>query len=527
MDTLHTEIQQGLQKLNISKLNELQTKTLSSNSDIIVQSPTGSGKTLAYLLPIIKHIYKYNTKFTALIIAPTRELALQICEVSSVFCSSYCLIGNDGKRTMQAHKTSIKAKKHNKSRIDHKINKNRSMQSDEIHKNESHNNYKVETHNTYNDTECFDVNKHKILIATPGKLLGLLQNDNKLFKNIKYLILDEGDKLLSLGFETTITHIIAKLPKTRFTGLFTATIDDSVKKLSKLCLSNPHTIIEKEIMPQKLNIEYLEVTPFEKLSALLELIRNKKCIVFFATCAEVDFFYELISKVNDKVECKNSMTTNIQNNEFEHCKNSTDITDCANEKNKMKQNTKLLKIHGKLKNDERQNVYKNFTENECSLFCTDIAARGIDFKNVNYVIHFDAPLDPANFIHRSGRTARNNENGKSVFFVMKNEIKFINYLKIKKIEVGICKLTYKKLEYSYFISSIDENINKLAVIAFVAYIRSYKEYCLSYIFNLKEINFDSTIALFFLNKVPQMKELQNIKFKRFVRTKKKDKKIKR
>ncbi|KAM0675284.1 ATP-dependent rRNA helicase spb4 [Gurleya vavrai] len=110
---------------------------------------------------------------------------------------------------------------------------------------------------------------------------------------------------------------------------------------------------------------------------------------------------------------------------------------------------------------------------------------------------------------------------------MKNELTFLNYLKLKNIELIQNDFSVVKYEFDYIFKLLNKNLKDLSLIAFVSYIRSYKEYCLGYIFNLKEIDFDSAIALHFLEKVPNMRELQNVKFERFKRKKKDDKKGKK
>ncbi|KAM0687000.1 ATP-dependent rRNA helicase spb4 [Conglomerata obtusa] len=628
MNNLHPRIQEALKTLNITELTPLQHRTYNSTTDLIVQAPTGSGKTLAYLLPIARHIIKHNNGLTAVVIVPTRELALQICEVASLLCECHVVIGNDGKRAGLNNALSNSSKR--KSDYDNNIKKK--------HKTA----WKLENEANNNISYIINIpSTCKIIIATPGRLYKLVEQDQKLFKNIKYLILDEGDKLLSLGFENILTKIINKLPKSRITGIFTATIDEAIKKLSRLSLRNPITIKEDGVIPRQLVMEYIELKAFEKFGMLVDFVKRYKCIVFFASCAEVDYFYELIKRLSDEicdicVECdanesekqndrsynnnrdvgkisdsfdKNNIITinnheenkhiiddsqekkceqknqrelydknhvTSDNNIEDHVKTSVyidgynnelksnelyindyninkhnkniDITQKNNnntqDNNMMHQilqevslkhlnkqqkyyccrknckNFIIHKMHGKMKNEERQTVYKNFSSCFSSLFCTDIAARGIDFKNVDYVIHFDAPLDPSNFIHRSGRTARNTQEGKSVIFIMKNEISFLNYLKIKNVCIFKSNEEIKKINYNCLKKLFNDKLINLSILAFISYIRSYKEHCLSYIFNLKEIDFNSAIALHFLDKVPKMNELQNIKFEKFARPEK-------
>lgn len=449
---IHKEIIDILENNKITEFTNVQTQTIPifQRQDIIVQSPTGTGKTLAYLIPILNFIYCKRKSLSAskvhsLIITPTRELAVQVFKISELFTTKNILfIGGTDK--------------------DDQIN--------------------------------ILSSGYDIIIGTPGRLYQILKFNQKRFDKCEFLVLDEADKLLNYGFRSLLEGIVDLLPKQRRTGLFTATYDENVGKLSKISLRDYKFIkVENQLVPEELSIKYIQVTPFQKLKTLVQFL-NKKSIVFFSSSAEVDYFHELYSSLI---------------------------------------NAKIYKIHGKLKNCERLVVYEGFCNDGAALFCTDLAARGIDFKNIEFVIHFDCPVDPSNFIHRSGRTARNGETGTSVLFVMENEIPFIHYLKIKKIEISQFSLESDieiKTEidlnnYSRISNIFDEKLKKLAVIAFVSYIRSYKEYHLSYLFNLKELNFDSTIALYFLDKVPQMKELQNTVFKRFKRPVKLSKKLRK
>jgi ATP-dependent RNA helicase DDX55/SPB4 len=407
------------------------------SKDVIVQSPTGTGKTLAFLVPMVNFLYSRASnlstkKVYGLVLAPTRELALQLQEVIKMFETeivSECFIGG----------------------------------------------YDLEK-----DVETLKRNIN-IVIGTPGRLYELIRCHKSKFTSLEFLILDEGDKLLGYGFEGVITRILSCIPRQRRTGLFTATLDDSIKKLSKLSLRNPITIQidEESMIPQNLTIEYILTKPFNKLSYLMHLMNNGTCLVFFSTCAQVDYFYGLTIAFG----CKS-----------------------------------VMKIHGRMSQEERKGIYEAFTDKGGVLFCTDLASRGIDFKMVGTVIHFDVPTDPMTFIHRSGRTARNGASGGAILFVMKNEECYIDYLSIKGIGVVKAKdVELKELKYDEIKPLFNDELRKASLLAYISYIRAYKEHRLSYIMSLKDLDFDSVTALHFLEKIPQMSELRNVTFKRFVR----------
>ncbi|KAI5148381.1 ATP-dependent RNA helicase DDX55/SPB4 [Enteropsectra breve] len=406
--------------------------------DVVVQSQTGSGKTLAFLVPILQRLVLDAKNTQALIIAPTRELSLQIQEVSRIFgVPSECFIGG--------------------SPIEQDYERLNSL----------------------------------LAIATPGRLLELILYSPKAFQKIKFLVLDESDKLLSAGFEAKLLKIISMLPKARQTGLFSATVSDELRNLSIKAMRNPVDIKINEEMPSKLALNFLISTPRDKIRNMINTVQDKRSIVFFSTCAQVDFYYELLCKYFN------------------------------GEKN-------ISKIHGKLEQDERNLIYEAFHRNGGILLCTDVAARGIDFKGIEMVLHFDVPKDHQNIVHRSGRTARNGSEGESLLFLMPNEKTYVNYLKVNKIEMAekasddtlTDRSNSEDLIYMKCKELINEEILQLSVKAFVSYIRSYKEHIVNYILDLKELDFDSLAELFFLEKIPSMKELQNVKFKNYEHIKK-------
>lgn len=501
---IHSEIKDNLQKIGFKNMTAVQEKTIPEflEKDVVVQSQTGSGKTLSYLLPIINCILNNksdNISIKALIITPTRELSNQISEIIEKFSiKSSILIGG----------------------------------------------IPIEE-----DIKKLDV---EIIVGTPGRLLEIISTNSKAFNKIKYLVLDECDKLLSLGFEQKLLKILEFLPKKRTTGLFSATTDDIVLKFCKNFLNNPVFIKITEKIPQNLCLKYLIADPVEKFNFLMKIIENKKSIVFFETCNCVDFYYTALSKID---------------------KNST-----------------FYKIHGKMDQKDRNQVYSEFENiektNNHVLLCTDVAARGIDFKNIEIVVHFDVPKDYTNIVHRSGRTARMGLKGEAILLLMPNERSFINFLKLKGIEVSeiyditdnanenvndannsnndssvktnindsnnnindsninntnIVNTTINNtnntninntninntniistniIDYHQMLKNIinsDPSLLSLSVKAFVSYIRGYKEHILNYVLNYKELDFDGLAELFCLERIPKMTELKNIKFKNYQR----------
>lgn len=402
--------------------------------DVIVQSQTGSGKTLSYLIPIFNSISVTSAgQIHALIIVPTRELCIQVREVVNSFMIR-CEILMGG--------TPIEE-----------------------------------------DCKKLDCD---VVVGTPGRLFEVLGANSKAFSRIRYLVLDESDKLLGFGFGAKLLRIVDLLPRSRTTGLFSATVDDSVSKLSQHALNNPSSIRVSENIPDRLRLKYKIVDPKSKIDSLLSMVDGKKAIVFFATCNSVEFFHNLFT------------TYGSLNKEDFH--------------------GTFHKIHGKMDQKDRNMVYSKFESLGGTLLCTDVAARGIDFKHIDIVVHFDIPKEHSNIVHRSGRTARNGLSGDSVVFLMPSEKAFIDFLKLKGIdikeEVGHCD---RSSAYEELKGVMNKVLLGSAVKAFVSYIRSYKEHVLNYVLNYKDLDYDGLVELYFLEKIPSMVELKHIKFKHFDR----------
>lgn len=382
-----------------------------TNKDVCVQAVTGSGKTLAFLIPMVEMILRRTVLLTknqvgGLVISPTRELARQTYDVAKELCKFASLPeplllvgGGGGHRPVTA------------------------------------------------DLDSFAKKSSDIVIGTPGRIDDILTRYSDLHMNeLECLILDEADVLLDMGFEVALTSILSKLPKMRRTGLFSATRSGtsaagasakSVKKLmARAGLRNPVMINvaiaaekddslngkEEEIAPQEQATpssltNYYVMSPLdEKLSRLVAFLRqhkDEKVIVFFLTCACVEY-YGLALK-----ELLRSDTYYIET------------------------------LHGKLNPKRREKSMERFRsgggdeENKAKprkakgsiLLCTDVAARGLDVPDIEWTIQFDAPTDPSQYIHRVGRSARAGRFGSSLIFLTPKEDSFIDFLKIRKVPI--------------------------------------------------------------------------------------------
>lgn len=257
------------------------------------------------------------------------------------------------------------------------------------------------------------LSRMNILVATPGRLLQHLdQTIGFESDNLQMLVLDEADRILDMGFFKALNAIVAHLPKSRQTLLFSATQTDSVQDLARLSLNDPQTIgVQEEdhagATPRNLEQHYLVCPLPRKLDILFSFIRTHlqaKVLVFLSTCKQVRFVYETFCKLHPGIS--------------------------------------LLHLHGKQKQFKRLEIFKKFTTSKCSvLIATDIAARGLDFPAVDWVLQLDTPEDSETYIHRVGRTARYQSVGKGLLFLLPSEEEgMLESLKGKHIEVQKIKI---------------------------------------------------------------------------------------
>lgn len=235
--------------------------------------------------------------------------------------------------------------------------------------------------------------------------------------NLILIVLDEADRILDMGFSRTLSALLSHLPKSRQTLLFSATQTRSVSDLARLSLHNPVPIGVNAVddpsssIPQNLEQHYLICTLDQKLSVLWSFIKahlQSKIIVFASSCKQVRFMFETFCKMHPGMP--------------------------------------LIQLHGKQKQTARLAMYEKFTQSKHAvLFATDIAARGLDFPSVDWVLQLDAPEDADTYIHRVGRTARYESKGKGLLFLMPSEEEgMLAALKSKGIEVQKIKVKPSK-----------------------------------------------------------------------------------
>jgi ATP-dependent RNA helicase DDX55/SPB4 len=505
--------------LNFDKITKVQSVVIPEflkNKDVIVKSCTGSGKTLAYLLPMlqymINHVDSYDgsikNKTLAVIMLPSRELSIQVFNILLNFISNF----------EEKYKFStaliIGGKK------------------------------------LHIDLDKLQIEIPNIIVATPGRLVDIEEKLNLSFKDLQILILDEADKMFELGFEVKVTNLIEKFPKQRRTGLFSATINSQIENLIKAGMRNPifvdikvnfeslgdneeifiteeqllqilnkkkkrstgsfYQIIEfdfsekfadkkEEIfnsaqeVPIQLKQYYVEFDNIKnKLSYLTNLIKlnkeNKKIMIFFATCNSVDYFSITFPKLLE---------------------NEVDYS--------------YFKLHSKISQKKRKTEYKKFLKVERGiLLTTDLSARGIDIPNVDLIIQYDPPKNEEVYIHRVGRTARVGHEGNSILFLEKNELKFLNLMKQKNINIfPFDKLVVSTDESDNLLKKLreinisDKWIYDKAVKTFVSFTRFYLEHDLKYIFDIKMLDVGNLANSLSLLRIPRIREILGKKIENF------------
>lgn len=303
-----------------------------------------------------------------------------------------------------------------------------------------------------------------LLIATPGRLLDHLQNTQGfVFKNLKALIIDEADRILEIGFEDEMRQIVRILPKEdRQTMLFSATQTTKVEDLARISLRPGPLYINVDHEKEHSTVEGLEqgyvVCDSDKRFLLLFsfLKRNlkKKIIVFFSSCACVKYNAELLNYIDLPV----------------------------------------LDLHGKQKQQKRTNTFFEFCNaKQGTLICTDVAARGLDIPDVDWIIQFDPPDDPRDYIHRVGRTARgSNGKGRSLLFLQPSEVGFLVHLKNARVPIVEFEFPAKKIVnvQSQLEKLIAQNyyLNKSAKDGYKSYLQAYASHSLRSIFDVNKLD---------------------------------------
>lgn len=336
---LSDEIVRALESLAYEMPTEVQREVIPvalEKKDLVVKSQTGSGKTAAYGIPLCELVDWNENKPQALILTPTRELAVQVNED----------ITNIG-RFKRIKATAVYGK--------HPFH----IQKAEL---------KQRTH---------------IVVGTPGRVLDHIEKGTLALQRIQFLVIDEADEMLNMGFIEQVQAIIQQLPSDRVTMLFSATFPEDVANLSRKYMDEPVHIEIKAAGLTTAAIEHaiIEVKEANKFALLQDvtIVENPdSCIIFCRTQEHVDQVFRQLAELEYPCD----------------------------------------RIHGGMEQDERFEVMNAFRRGQFRyLVATDVAARGIDITNITHVINYDIPLEKESYVHRTGRTGRAGNAGKAITFV--------------------------------------------------------------------------------------------------------------
>ena len=337
-----------LEKLGISELNDMQKEAtqavLRTNDDVVILSPTGSGKTLAYLLPLVQLIDASVPTVQAVVIVPGRELALQSATVlKDMGCGLRACACYGGRAAMDEHRVLRQVQPH-------------------------------------------------IVFATPGRLLDHIEKENILTTGIRYLVIDEFDKCLEMGFLNEMNAIINRLSNVQRRILISATDAESIPHFVNMGrTTRMDYLIEEEQVSDRVNV-YQVISPVKDK---LETLRNLLCELGEESSIVFLNYRESVERVADYLQ---------------------------------EQGFTLSYFHGGLEQRQREDALYKFSNASANvLVSTDLASRGLDIPSINNIIHYHLPESEQGYIHRVGRTARWDKLGRT-FFILNQEESIPDYI---------------------------------------------------------------------------------------------------
>ena len=348
---LSPEVLKSINELGFDSLFPIQAQAivpLLEGKDVIGQAQTGTGKTAAFGVPMVQNLNREVRGVQGLVLAPTRELANQDAENIAKF-------GKHARVKVLA-----------------------------VYGGESIN---KQVHALANGVQ--------IVVGTPGRLIDLMERRVLSLASVRFVVLDEADRMLDMGFIEDIEFILSKTPKDRQTALFSATMDESVMRLSHKYMKNPEKILvsKDEIALTQMKQYFAVVNQGGKLSALCDLLQDdrvEKAIIFCRTRHETSRLADQLYKRGHRTQVLHAGFTQAQRDrsimEFKH---------------------------------GRRNL----------LVATDVAARGLDIEGITHIINYDVPNDPPVYFHRIGRTARKGEEGTAITLVSYGEMSNFNSIK--------------------------------------------------------------------------------------------------
>lgn len=332
-------ILEALDKLSYHSPTKVQQQIIPlvlEGKDVIVKAKTGSGKTAAFAIPICDRIELENRSAQVLVLTPTRELAVQVKEdiafigrFKKIRCAAVY-----GRQPITVQQRELKQRVH-------------------------------------------------VIVATPGRMIDHIRRGNVDLKEIKYLVLDEADEMLNMGFIEQVETIISSLPKERMTLLFSATMPSKIERICQQHMVNPIRIeVEsKDTLEEYVEQVYYETSVARKSTLLNDIIcvtRPERCIIFCNTREVVE---EIVRVLHGK-------------------------------------SYSAIGLHGGMEQDVRLSTIQRFKRGHYRyLVATDVAARGIHIDDISHVINYDMPFEKENYVHRIGRTGRAGNGGMAISLV--------------------------------------------------------------------------------------------------------------
>jgi ATP-independent RNA helicase DbpA len=376
-----------LNKLGFEALTPMQEEVCTSfdlHKDIVLLSPTGSGKTLAFLLPILSNLKEGVSGIQAVIISPTRELALQIETVFKSCKSPFKINVVYGGHSMRTEKQSLEV-------------------------------------------------LPTVLVATPGRLCDHLSRETLKFNNLQYIVLDEFDKSLEMGFQEEMAFILSHIPQGHSTFLSSATTLDEIPEFTGI--KEPKTINFLDQLKPKLSLKAAYYGEEEKLPILFEVLCSLPAEPTMIFCNHREATMRI---------CEHLQEMGVP----------------------------AIPFHGAMEQQERERSLIRFRNGSSHyLVATDLAARGLDIPDVGTVIHYQLPLKEDAFIHRNGRTARMKEKGQAIVLLEQGRDipDFLNKdLTTFQVSKNLSLPEYPKWDILYFSGGKKDKINKIDLVGFLS-----------------------------------------------------------
>ncbi|KAK7471583.1 hypothetical protein BaRGS_00035746 [Batillaria attramentaria] len=403
---LISNLEQRMGLATMTRVQQMSIPVILKDRDTLIKSQTGSGKTLAYAVPIVHTLATRAQKTKrqdgpyALIVVPTRELAVQSLNTfSSLLQSAVWIVAGS---IMGGEK-----RKAEKARLRKGIN---------------------------------------ILVTTPGRLLDHIQHTDSLsLRLVRWLVLDEADRMLDMGYEKDVAQIVTALNRHaghyRQTILLSATLTAGVERLAGIALTD-HEMVDASSQPEKVNnMEPADTSAQDAEFALPEKLKQNfvmvPCKLRLVTLAAF-----ILWKCKDSVEFHHTLfsqafgSASTPARYHDDSDDGEDMVGDSDEEGGGGEPLSIFKLHGDMAQKERTKVFQDFTAARCGvLLCTDVAARGLHLPRVDWIVQYTTPGATVDYIHRVGRTARAGKQGNALLFLMPSEADYIKELNKHKISV--------------------------------------------------------------------------------------------